>query len=68
MTTNAVKAWHHLLKTHAGGKEVIKTFSFSGVISHVLNIGDQWEQWALETEELGFKTRVVECTKYPELA
>ena len=40
MTTNVVEAWYHLLKTYAGGKEVIETFFFSKVISHVLNIGD----------------------------
>lgn len=42
MTTNVVEAWHYSLKTYAGGKEVMKTFPFSGVISHVLTIGDQW--------------------------
>lgn len=41
MTTNAVEAWHHLLKTHAGGKEVMETF---------WTIGDQWAQRALDTE------------------
>ena len=55
MATNALEAWHHSLKTHAGGKEVMETFSFSGVISHVLTIGDQWEQRALDVEELWFK-------------
>ena len=40
MTTHAVEAWYHSLKTHAGGKEVMEMFSFSGVISHVLNIGN----------------------------
>lgn len=46
----------------------METIFFSGVISHILNIGDQWEQRALEVEQLWFKTRVVECTEYPELA
>lgn len=52
MTTNAVESWHHLLKTHAGGKEIMENFSLSGVISHVLTIGDQWEQRALDVEQL----------------
>lgn len=55
MTINVVKAWHHLLKTHIGGKRVIKIFSFSGVISHILTIGDQWKQRALDIKELWFK-------------
>ena len=49
MTTNAVEAWHYSLRTHAGGKELMETFSFSGVISHVLTIDDQWEQRAVGT-------------------
>ena len=68
MTTNAVESWHHLLKTHAGGKEIMENFSLSGVISHVLTIGDQWEQRALDVEQLWFKTRAAECSDYPELA
>lgn len=48
MTSNAVEAWHYSLRTHAGGKELMETFSFSGVISHVLTIGDQWEQRATD--------------------
>lgn len=68
MTTNAVEAWYHLLKTYAGGKEVMETFSFFGVISHVLTIGDQWEQRATDLEVLWFKTHVLECSDYPELA
>lgn len=46
----------------------METSSFSGVISHALTIGDQWEQRALDVEELWFKTRVAECTEYPKLA
>ena len=68
MITNAVEAWHYSLKTYVGGKELIETFSFSGVISHVLTIGDQWEQRATDLEVLWFKTRVAKCSNYPELA
>ncbi len=68
MTTNAVESWHHSLKTHAGEKEIMENCSLSGVISHVLTIGDQWEQRALDVEQLWSKTRVVECSDYPELA
>ncbi len=42
MTTNVIEAWHHFIKTHAGGKEIMGKFSLSGVIKHRLNIGDQW--------------------------
>ena len=68
LITNAVEAWHFSLKTHVGGKELIETFSFSGVISHVLTIGDQWEQQATNLEVLWFKTCVAECSDYPKLA
>ena len=68
MTTNAVEAWHHSLKTHAGGKEIMENFSLSGVINHLLTIGKHWEQLALDVEQLWFKTRVAECSDYPELA
>ena len=69
MTTNSVEAQHHSLKIHAGGEEVMETFSFSGVTGYVLNIGDRWEQQAFEVEDVWFKTRLVECTEYPpELA
>lgn len=50
MTTNAIEAWHYLLKTHAGGKEIMKIFSLSEVINHMLTIGNQWEQCALDVE------------------
>ena len=68
MTTNAVEAWHHSLKTHAGGKEIMENFSLSWVINHVLTIDDHWEQLALDVDQLWFKTRVAECSDYLELA
>lgn len=68
MTTNTVEAWHHSLKTNAGGKEVMETFSFSGFVSYVYIIGNQWEQRAIVLKVLWFKTYVPECSDYPELA
>lgn len=52
MITNAVEALHYSLKTHAGSKNVMETFSFFGVVSHVLTIGDEWEQRAIDLEIL----------------
>lgn len=68
MTTNAVESRQHSLKTHGGGKEIMENFSWSGVISHVLTIGNQWEQRALDVEQLWSKTWVVKCSDYPKLA
>lgn len=58
MTTNAIEAWHYLLKTHAGGKEIIKKISLSEIINHMLTIGNRWEQCVLDIEQLWFKTRI----------
>lgn len=49
MTINIIEAWHHLLKTHTKGKEVMEIFPFS---SHVLTIDNQWEQRATNFEML----------------
>ena len=68
MIINVVEVWHYLLKTYTGSKEVMETFFFSGVICHILNIGNYWEQRALEAKELWFKTQVVKCTEYFQLA
>lgn len=50
------------------GKELIETFSFSSVISHILSVTNQWEQQAADLGVLWFKTCVAECNDYPKLS
>ena len=66
--TNPVESWHFSLKTHAEGKKSIRKFSLLGCASHVLRIGDQWEQRAKDEAALWRSTRSAECQDYPDLA
>lgn len=38
MTTNTVKFWYNLLKTHLSRKEIMENFSLLGLISYILTI------------------------------
>ena len=83
MTTNAVESWHTSLKKHADGKFSLigssrhincivgkascMTFSLIGAASHVIRVGDQWENRTRQ-EAINFHTTMTpECQECPQL-
>ena len=66
--TNPVESWHASLKKHAEGKRAIKKFSLLGCATHVLKIGDRWEQRARDAMVHWRSYQRAECKDYPYLA